>query len=351
MHDVLAALVSREHPVDEDMWRSFWDRLCNGHLRRGEAVALLASLSTRLPDDATLRALLTSLHERAPRPTVRFPGVVNIVGTGGGPKTFNVSTASAFVAAALGVRVVKTGSRAYSSRYGSMDLMQNLGIPLANSYEQIEEMLERFGIACAGYFIYPAELSLLAKNIFPFDMRVVGRFVNSIGPFLADIPISAQLTGVSDHALLPSLRSLAADFADRRIWLCVNEFGADELISFSHNVIHPNGGECDIQLAPNALGLDAGTMTELRPVADGAPVVEHFLARLSGDGPRAGLQTIWLNAAALAVLSGTVDDWSTALQAAREVIERGAVTRLVNQMRNHAARVSISMVNGAPSHA
>ncbi len=350
MHDVLAALVSRDHPVDEGMWRSFWDRLHNGQLRRGEAVALLASLSTRLPDDATLRALLTSLHERAPRPAVRFSGVVNIVGTGGGPKTFNISTASAFVAAALGVRVVKTGSRAYSSRCGSMDLMQNLGIPLANSYEQIEEMLERFGIACAGYFIYPAELSLLAKSILPFDMRVVGRFVNSIGPFLADIPISAQLTGVSDHALLPSLRSLA-DLADRRIWLCANECGADELISFSNNVIHPNGAEADIQLSPNALGLGTGTMTDLRPVADGAPVVEHFLARLSGDGPRAALQTIWLNAAALAVLSRTVDDWSTALQAAREVIEQGAVTRLVNQIRNHAARVSISMVNGAPSHA
>ncbi|MGH3907456.1 MAG: anthranilate phosphoribosyltransferase [Pseudonocardiaceae bacterium] len=294
--------------------------------------------------------MLTSLHERAPRPAVRFSGVVNIVGTGGGPKTFNISTASAFVAAALGVRVVKTGSRAYSSRCGSMDLMQNLGIPLANSYEQIEEMLERFGIACAGYFIYPAELSLLAKSILPFDMRVVGRFVNSIGPFLADIPISAQLTGVSDHALLPSLRSLA-DLADRRIWLCANECGADELISFSNNVIHPNGAEADIQLSPNALGLGTGTMTDLRPVADGAPVVEHFLARLSGDGPRAALQTIWLNAAALAVLSRTVDDWSTALQAAREVIEQGAVTRLVNQIRNHAARVSISMVNGAPSHA
>ncbi len=351
MSDVLAALVNRDHPVDVDMWRCFWDRLRGGRLRRGEAVALLASLSTRPPDDATLRALLTSLHEPMPRPAVHFPSAVNIVGTGGGPKTFNISTAAAFVAAALGVRVVKTGSRAYSSRHGSMDLLQYLSIPLAHSYEQIDEMLEHFGIACAGYFVYPMELGLLAKSILPLDMRVIGRFVNSIGPFLATIPVSAQLTGVSDYALLLSLRALAAGRADKRIWLCVNDCGADELISFSDNVIHPNDGGADIHLAPGMFGFDTGTLTDLRPVADDALVVDHFLAQLSGGGSRAALQTICLNAAALAVLSGVISDWSAALQAARAVMERGAVTRLVNQIRNRATRVSISMSNGMATHA
>jgi anthranilate phosphoribosyltransferase len=351
MSDVLAALINRDRPVDEEMWRCFWDRLRTGRLRRGEAVALLASLSTRPPDDATLHALLTSLHEPVPRPAVQFPGAVNIVGTGGGPKTFNISTAAAFVAAALGVRVVKTGSRGYSSRYGSMDLLQYLGIPLAHSYEQVDEMLDRFGIACAGYFVYPPELGLLTKSILPFDMRMVGRFVNSIGPFLATIPVSAQLTGVSDYALLLSLRALAANRTGQRIWLCVNDCGTDELISFSDNVIHPNDGGVDIQLSPSMLGLDAGTMTELRPAADDASVVDHFFAQLSGYGSRAALQTICLNAAALAVLSGVIDDWATALQAARMAMERGAVTRLVNHIRNHPTRVSIGMPDGVAAHA
>jgi anthranilate phosphoribosyltransferase len=351
MPDVLAALVNRDHPVDVDMWRCFWDRLRNGRLRRGEAVALLASLSTRLPDDATLRALRTSLHETTPRPAGHFPGVVNIVGTGGGPKTFNISTAAAFVAAGMGVRVVKTGSRAYSSRHGSMDLLQYLGIPLAHSYEQVDEMLERFGIACAGYFVYPMEVGLLATSALPFDMRVVGRFVNSIGPFLATIPVCAQLTGVSDYALLLSLRALAADCADRRIWLCVNDCGADELISFSDNVIHPNDGAADIHLTPDMFGFGTGMMTDLRPVADDASVVDHFLTQLSGYGSQVALQTICLNAAALAVLSGVTDDWAAALQAARAVMERGAVTGLVKQIRNHATRVSISVSNGVPTHA
>lgn len=350
MPDVLAALVTRDRPVDQGMWKYFWDRLRNGQLRRGEAVALLASLSTRPPDEVTLHALLASLHEPTPRLTVRFPDAVNIVGTGGGPKTFNISTAAAFVAAALGVRVVKTGSRAYSSSCGSMDLLQYLGIPLANSHEQVDDMLERFGIACAGYFVYPVELSLLAKSILPFDMRVVGRFVNFIGPFLADMSISAQLTGVSDRALLPSLRSLAASRRDRRIWLCANDRGADELISFSDNFIYPNDGGPGIQLSPGRLGLAAGTMEDLRPVTDNTTVVDHFLASLSGEGPRAALQTICLNAAALAVLSRAAD-WPTAFQSAREVLEQGAARRLVDRIRSHAAPVSIGMSQGVHPHA
>lgn len=346
MHDAVIALLSRDRPVYEDMWRTFWDRLRDGQLRRGETVALLASLSTQLPDNATLSALLTSLHDRRPRPAARFDDAVNIVGTGGGPKTFNISTASAFVAATLGVRVVKTGSRAYSSRYGSMDLLELLGIPLTKSYEQTDDMLERFGIACAGHFVYPTELALLAKSIRPLDMRALGRFVNSVGPFLADIPISAQVTGVSDHTLLPSLRYLATRKTDKRIWLCTNDLGADELISFAENVIHTNDGVVDVQLSSDTLGLAAGTMADLSPAADSTAVVDHFLAMLSGDGPRAAVQTICLNAAALAVIGGVANDWATAFQAAREVMECGDVAALVNRLRAHPARVSVGLSTG-----
>ena len=64
----------------------------------------------------------------------------------------------------MGARVIKTGSRAYASRTGSVDLLDRLGIQLTRSYEQTEEMLETFGIACAGPFVYPKELRLLARD-------------------------------------------------------------------------------------------------------------------------------------------------------------------------------------------
>ena len=121
-----------------------------GILHPGEALAVLASLTTRIPDGASVSTLLSSLRERNPRPDPPPRRTVNIVGTGGGPSTFNLSTASAFVGAAVGARVIKTGSRAYASRTGSIDLLDRLGIRLAGSYEQTEESLESFGMALRG---------------------------------------------------------------------------------------------------------------------------------------------------------------------------------------------------------
>jgi anthranilate phosphoribosyltransferase len=119
MSELLDALINRKSPVDLDMCRAFWNRLDRRQLHRGEAAAVLACLSTRMPSAHTVEILVQSLNERRGEPSHRFADAVNIVGTGGGPRTFNISTAAAFAAAAIGVPVVKTGSRGYASRAGS----------------------------------------------------------------------------------------------------------------------------------------------------------------------------------------------------------------------------------------
>lgn len=338
MHEALTALINRQRPVDVRMWRSFWDLLHGSRLDRGEAVALLASLSTRVPDHATLTAFLRSLEERRPQPAVRFPSAVNIVGTGGGPETFNISTAAAFTAAALGVPVIKTGSRAYSGRVGSLDLLRMLGIPLTTSYEETEAALARDGIAFAGYFVYPRELTLLAQRILPLSLRSLGRFVNSLGPFLAEMPVSAQVVGVSDQSLLPCLQHIAGH-TDRAVWLCVNDLGIDELVSFAQNVVHANDGSAATRLTGRELGLTPGTIDDIRRSGDTqASVTEHFLAVLSGRGGRVATQTVCLNAAALAVASGRIGTWPDAIAAAAASLHDGAVLRLASRLRASSPR-------------
>src|SRR5581483_9944020 len=138
------------------------------------ALAVVSSLTSQIPDGTSVSALLASLRERNLQPARPAQPTVNIVGTGGGPSTFNLSTASAFVAAAMGARVIKTGSRAYASKTGSIDLLDRLGI-------------------------------------LPFGMKTVGRFFNVIGPFLAAIPVTVQVTGSSDHSVLPTFHQLVAE--------------------------------------------------------------------------------------------------------------------------------------------
>ncbi|HEY4457876.1 MAG TPA: hypothetical protein VGN81_26410 [Pseudonocardiaceae bacterium] len=334
MDGLLKALVNRSDPVDDpETWHGFFNRLLSRKLRRGEAAAVLTSLSTVMPDHDTLGALLDCLDERRPTPEVGFAGAVNIVGTGGGPKTFNLSTAAALVAAAMGVRVVKTGSRGYSSRYGSVDMLDRLGIRLTASYQESAESLDRFGIAFAGPFVYPSEIALLAKEILPLDLRVIGRFVNSIGPFLAAMPVSAQLTGVSNPALLPSLRYLAARRAERRVWLCHNDLGVDELIGFADNVIETADG--GIALSAGAHTSAGGSLADLVGT-DGDPV-EQFRDVLGGRANDVAVETVCLNATALSVLGGAYSDWGQAMRVAEDTIRGGAALDLVNRMRSARA--------------
>jgi anthranilate phosphoribosyltransferase len=337
MPELLDALINRKSPVDMDMCRAFWDRLSRRQLHLGEAAALLACVSTSMPPVPTVEMLVRSLNERRPEPSHRFPGAVNIVGTGGGPHTFNISTAAAFVAAAMGVPVVKTGSRSYTSRAGSVDLLDCLGIPLTTNYQQTSEMLDRYNIACAGYFVYPVELAALARAVAPLGMRTLGRFVNTLGPFLAAMPVSVQLTGVSEHSHLAALQHLAAQQAPKRVWLYTNDLGTDELLSVTDNVVHDIGSR-KFRARPDTIGLGGGILSDLRAAGDTTTAVEHFLDVLEGQGPPAAVATVCLNAAALAVAAGATKDWTSAANMAREAVNCGSAVELVHRIRRDQDR-------------
>ena len=333
---VLEALVTQRYPIPAEVWDDFWGRLEGKTLQPGEALAVVTSLTSRLPDGESVCELLSSLRSRNPQPAPPARPTVNIVGTGGGPSTFNLSTASAFVAAAMGARVIKTGSRAYASRTGSVDLLDRLGIRLTTSYEQSEEMLERFGIACAGPFVYPKELALLARTILPFGMKTVGRFFNVIGPFLAAIPVTTQITGVSDHSVLPTFRQLVAGDPSKRYWITSNALGVDELLSIVPSMVYDSGDDKEFTLDPRELGLSAASFDDLLPVADLDETVGNFLELIGGDGPVGAIESIRLNAAALAINGGVVAEWPEALKLAADVMASGEPARRIEQLRAHA---------------
>lgn len=338
MRRLLAAVIDGDRNIDVASWRQFWDRLRGGQLLNGEAAALLAGLSAGAPSPETARALVRSLAERRPPATGRFENAVNIVGTGGGIRTFNISTAAALVAAAQSVPVVKTGSGAYTSRMGSYDLLRRLGIALTTSYDQTADHLMRYDIAFAGPFVYPAELGLLARAVAPLDFRAIGRIVNVLGPFLADVDTTAQLTGVSDHSRLPMLQALAAASGPKRVWLSSNALGADELLSFAGNDIWRSDVAAPVRLEPAALGLASGTPADLAPAREDGLAVAHFLALLAGDAPPAAVQTVCLNAAALMVLSGHAGSWPDAFRASAQVIAGGHAVAVVERLRRHGDR-------------
>lgn len=328
MHPAVTVLLHRRAGLTTPDWHDVWDALREDRLERDDALLLLASLSGGLPHHDTVAALLASFQQRRAVEPAVWPDAVNIVGTGGGPSTFNVSTAAAFTAAAIGVPVVKTGSRAYTSRLGSVDLLERLGIRPTASYGQTADVLDRHGVAFAGGFVYPAELARLARRVLPLSLKPFGRFLNTLGPFLADLPVTAQVTGVSDPAVLPLLRELAAGRPDRTVWLCANDAGADELLPFAANAVHD--GARTSTLGPGA----AGSLDELRP---GDDPVRRFLEVVGGQGNDTATRTVAWNAAALAVAGGRYTRWDDAVADAELALRDGSVRDLVGRMRRLGA--------------
>lgn len=346
MHEAVDALLGQRH-VDVALWTSFWDALRDDTLDRGEPIALLASLTSNLADHDTIADLIRSLHVRRPATAPSFRGAVNIVGTGGGPPTFNVSTAAAVVAATLDVPIIKTGSRAYTSSCGSLDLLDRLGIPLTKSYDETSEMLERHGIVFAGYFAYPVELTVLARRITPLPMRSFGRVLNTLGPFLPALPGTAQLTGVSAGSVLPLARHLARTVDDRSVWLCANDAGADELIGFADNVVYAADGTTEWCVGLDELGGPAGELDDLRPVAEPSRIVAHFLDVLSAQAGDVATHTVAVNAAALAIVAGRNKEWKSAIASAREAMESGAVVELLSKVRGERRSAPVFSAAGS----
>ncbi|MER7757599.1 hypothetical protein [Kitasatospora sp. NPDC097643] len=334
MHPALTTLLA-EHTVDLDTWRSWWDQLEQRPLGpardsdRAQAAALLAHLSARLPGPDTLAALLTSLTERSPDPGPAHPGSVNIVGTGGGPATFNLSTAAALTAASMGIPVVKTGSRAYTSTAGSIDLLERLGITLTSSHTHTADQLARHGIAFAGPHVYPPALTRLARVLFPLTLKPFGRFLNTLGPLLATVPVTAQLTGVAHTTHLDALRTLAPHVNGRQLWLAHNNAGADELLPFADNTLHTPTRT--LHLAAGTLAPASGTLTDLAPHPD--DLTGHFLTALTADAHPTATHTIALNAAALAIASGRHTHWNTAYTTALDALADGAPRALATRLR------------------
>src|ERR671935_92247 len=159
----------------------------------------------------------------------------------------------------------------------------------------VEDLDSDFDLLTGG-FVYPKELRLLARGILPFGMKAVGRFFNLIGPFLAAIPVTAQITGTSDQSVLPTFKGLTAEESTKRYWLVWNDLGADELLSIVDSHVYDSRRDEESVLSPTELGLSGGSFDELRPVENIDDTVDHFLALLGGEGPTPAIESIKLNA-------------------------------------------------------
>lgn len=307
-----------------------------GRMMAGEATpvqmaAFLTALRMRGERIADVVAFARVLRERA-RAFNRPDGVVvDTCGTGGDHLgTFNISTAAALVAAGAGVRVAKHGNRSSTSKCGSADVLQELGVRLDAPPEVMERALATAGIC----FLFAQHYHQSMRHVAPVRRELPFRTVfNLVGPLANPARTSRQLIGVFEPGLVEVYAMALAELGCERGMVVHGEEGLDEISITGGTTFAEvrDGALTTGRLTPEEFGMTPGTIDDIRG-GDAAVNARIILDVLGGEaGPRADI--VALNAGAALLVAGAVPDMASGVAAARASLRSGAAMRALEQLR------------------
>ena len=257
----------------------------------------------------------------------RGEALLDTCGTGGdGRGTFNVSTAAALVAAAAGVRVAKHGNRSISSRCGSADVLEALGVAIDLPLERIPACLEEVGMV----FLFAPRLHLAMKHVMNARRSLKTKTVfNLLGPLTNPLRASIQLVGVYDSARTEMMAQALGAVGTRRVFVVAGCDGIDEITITGPTRLSASDGRAvqTRDVTPEEFGL---ARASLQGFLGGDPATNARLLRGVLEGARSPYRNVVLaNAAAAFVLAGKASGFVEGVERAAEVIDSRAASRML----------------------
>lgn len=335
--DALGAAIKRlahHESLDGDALGAAFDVIMAGNATVAQVAALLMALRIKgeLPHEvaAVARALRRAMIAL---PAADPSSLVDTCGTGGGAlQTFNISTAAALLAAGAGVRIAKHGNRSFTSRSGSADVLEALGVPIDLPVERMTQVLEAAGIV----FMFAPLMHPAMRHVGPVRRELgVPTVMNIVGPLANPARAGRQVVGVAEAARMPLIAGALADLGAVHALVVHGEPGMDEISPVGlTQVIEIRDGRqvgqwtIDPQLAAEGT-VDASDLAGGSP-ADNAAVIEAVLAGTGTPGARAA---VILNAAAALLVGGVAHDFGTAVSRARAALNDGAGARALAALR------------------
>jgi anthranilate phosphoribosyltransferase len=307
-----------------------------------EIAALLGYLLGRQDGDEAA-AFIQALRDRFPQRTVRVDGrpTVNLVGTGGGRSTFNITTTTAFVVSAAGAVVVKTGSGAWRSRTGFAEVAGALGAMKAVPWEQLEAIAREVGIVFIPPLYTAPILARWAHALGAATFRNVAGYVNKLGPLLSPVRVDHRFIGVTPPAALEMLARASAVLGDVPATLVASDDGLDEVSTAAGTSIvrlAADGTRRDTRIDPGELSIKAPQPDELQG-SDPAESADICAAILAGRGSPAQTDIVAVNAAVVLAEIGAAASVRSGLDEARRLLREGAALRKLEQLRERMQHV------------
>lgn len=302
------------------------EELLSGRASDDEIAGLLAALRAKGATVEELVGFARAIRRHA-EPIFadgrRPPGILlDTCGTGGGSgRTFNISTAAAFVVAGAGVRVAKHGNRSFSSACGAADVMEALGVKLELSPLRVGACIEQVGIG----FLFAPAVHTAMKHAMAARRRLGGQTVfNLLGPLTNPAGASAQLLGVFDRGAVDLLANALRELGAERAFVVHGSDGLDE-ISISAETSVAEVRDAAVRrytITPEDFGLARAPLESLRggDAAENAGLLRRILGSEAGP-PR---DVVLANAAAALVAAGLAAEFREGMRLAAESIDSGA---------------------------
>lgn len=306
--------------------------------------AILAAIQAKGVSASELAGMAQVLQAQSLGKTteeMRSAPVIDTCGTGGdGASTFNISTAVAFVTAAAGVAVAKHGNRAASSKVGSADVLEALGVNLSAEPERIRAALSEVGIT----FLFAPGWHPAMKYVAPIRKTLKVRTVfNLLGPLVNPLKLSGQVMGVFDPTLITTVAEALHQLGRQRAIVLHGREKLDEagLANLTDLAVLSNGQVQSLMLNPEELGLTPAPTAAIRggELADNSHILRSVL---QGGGTQAQQDIVALNAALALQVGEAIDKGSDGtdgvavyrqgIALAKEILASGAAWQKLEQL-------------------
>jgi len=316
--------------LPRELARATMDQILAGEATPAQIAALAVALRMKGETPQEIAGMAEALRQHvAPIRTRRAP-LVDTCGTGGDSAgTFNISTTAAILAASCGVAVAKHGNRAVTSRTGSADVLESLGVRIDLTPESAGRSLDLLGITFLFAPNYHAALRHAAAPRREIGVRTV---FNILGPLSNPAGARRQLLGVYSDALVRPVAEVLRALGSEHAWVVHGRDGLDELTVFEHSHVAElkDGRIREFEVEPGQYGLGASNRDG---ISGGAPAAnaERIRSILSGAaGPARDI--VVLNTAAALIVSGVSSDLGEGIGLAQRALDGGAARAKLNEL-------------------
>ncbi len=325
----IKTVMSRENLSRDDMV-SVMQQIMTGECTESQIGGFLVGLRMKGETVDEISAAAKVMRELATRVEVGGEHLVDTAGTGGDASgSFNISTASALVAAAAGARVAKHGNRSMTSSSGSADVLEAAGVKLDITPEQVADCINEVGV---GFMFAPAHHGAMRHAIGARKEMAVRTIFNVLGPLTNPAGAPNQVIGVFDGDLVEPMAKVLQQLGSRHVLVVHAEDGMDEIsISAPTRVAELKQGEVSLYtVSPGDFGMEQSGLEAIR--VGSADESLAMIRSVFANEPGPARDIVCLNAGAAIYVAGLADSLAGGVEAARAAIASGKAAEVLENL-------------------